>query len=190
MLEKSIIHFINHLLSTELWAQQRLQKHVGKSVELIMGLVRLQLAITQHGYVDISEDTKIADGRLIIEPDIVLHIMQHGRQAAAQRVHITGEAELVATVGEVLQYLRWDIEQDLSQFVGDIAAHRILRTAKQLGKQSVHRANRFTKNMTEYLTEETPMLVTQQQFVICRTELHQLRDQIARLEKRIQKLND
>ncbi|HWT71655.1 MAG TPA: sterol-binding protein, partial [Oxalicibacterium sp.] len=83
----------------------------------------------------------------------------------------------------------WEAEDDLSRIVGDIAAARLAggaRAAVQSAK-SLHRS--VTENLAEYFLEENPMLMRPQAIAAFTDDVTRLRDDVARLEKRIQKLN-
>jgi ubiquinone biosynthesis protein UbiJ len=50
------------------------------------------------------------------------------------KAHISGSADLADALAFVFRHLRWDIEEDLSGFVGDIAAHRLAAVGKRLAE--------------------------------------------------------
>lgn len=188
MLRHSILLAINHLLAQEPWAQQRVRVHAGMVVELKTAELRLLVEPTEAGTLILASSTAQAHATLTVATDLLPHILQHGMQAAGQKVHIAGEAELVAALGDVLQYLRWDPEQDLSRVLGDIPARRLMQAAQQLAANSQQAGQHLLENVAEYFTEENPLLLTTPLLAEHRNALQELRDQIARLEKRVQKL--
>lgn len=188
MIQASLLLIVNHLLTQEPWAQDKVRAQAGKIVAIKTGTLELRVELTGNGTVIAAANDATPHATLTFAPDLLPHILQHGMAAAAQKVHIAGEAELVAVVGDVLQHLRWDAEQDLSRLVGDIPARRLTQAAKTFAAHSEEAAQRLRENFAEYFTEENPMLVTRPQLEAHRTDLHALRDQIARLEKRMQKL--
>lgn len=188
MLENSILLIINHLLAQEPWAQQRVRAQVGKVVALNTAGMGLLVQLTEAGTLVLAAPTAAVDATLTLVPELLPHVLQHGMQAAGQKVHIAGDAELVAALGDVLQHLRWDAEQDLSRVLGDIPARRLVQLAQQFAEKNRQAAQHLTENLVEYFTEENPMLVTAPLLAAHRGMLQDLRDQIARLEKRVQKL--
>ena len=54
-----------------------------------------------------------------------------------------GDAEFAQEVSFLARNLTWDVEEDLSRVVGDIAAHRIVQGARQArdwGREAAQRA--------------------------------------------------
>lgn len=188
MFHTSILAILNHLLAQEPWAQQRVRTQVGKVVAFKAAGLQWLVQFTEVGTLLRAASDATVDATLTVAPELLPHILQHGMLAAGQKVHITGDAELVAVLGDLLQHVRWDAEQDLSRVLGDIAAHRLMQAARQSAKTSQQAAQYLTANLVEYFTEENPMLVTPPQLTVHRAALQELRDQIARLEKRMQKL--
>ena len=80
-----------------------------------------------------------ADGQLLpaadeAGPDVVVRIplsaalaLAAGDERSRSQIQMSGDPAFAAVLGGVLRELRWDVEEDLSRVVGDIAAHRIVR---------------------------------------------------------------
>ena len=47
-------------------------------------------------------------------------------------VRIEGDVQLAAEVNWLVDHVRWDLEEDLSKIVGDVAAHRLGDLARGL----------------------------------------------------------
>ena len=80
-------------------------------------------------------------------------------QALLRDVRLTGDAEFAQALGFVLQNLRPEPEEELSRFVGDAMAHRLvglLRIALTEGRAA---GQRFATTAADYLVTESPMLV-------------------------------
>jgi ubiquinone biosynthesis protein UbiJ len=69
---------------------------------------------------------------------------------------IAGAADFAEALGSVLRKLDWDAEEDLSRVVGDIAAHRIVKTAGGFAAAQAEAARRLADNFAEYLRYERP----------------------------------
>lgn len=59
-------------------------------------------------------------------PQDALLLVLTDRPAFVAAARISGSGELAECLGFVFRNLQWDIESDLSQWVGDIAARRLL----------------------------------------------------------------
>ena len=104
-------------------------------------------------------------------------------------VRIEGSAELAETLGFVIRNLRWDIEEDLSRLVGDIAAHRIATGARELASWQRQATRNLAENLAEYFTQEQPLIARRDAITGFSGDVDRLRDDVARLEKRVLKLS-
>jgi ubiquinone biosynthesis accessory factor UbiJ len=71
-----------------------------------------------------------------------------------------GDTALAEEIGFVARHLTWDVEEDLSRVVGDIAAHRIVRGARAFSAWGRDAAFRTTAAAAEYWTEESPLIAS------------------------------
>jgi hypothetical protein len=68
--------------------------------------------------------------------------------------------ELAQEISFIARNLDWDFEEDLSQAVGDIAAHRIAGGARAVAHGPRDAALRVAQGATEYWTEESPLIAS------------------------------
>jgi ubiquinone biosynthesis protein UbiJ len=71
---------------------------------------------------------------------------------------------------------------------GDIAAHRITGTAQAMGQWARMSGENLVRSFTEYWTEERLTVASTNDLSSFATEVDLLRDDLARLEKRISRL--
>lgn len=189
MLSSLFLSATNHLLAQSGWARQRLQPHAGRTA-------RLELAPVALIDFSIAADGHLAEWSGEDAPEVLLRLavaelpqlLADGMESAMRHVRIEGNAELADALGFVFRHLRWDAEEDLSRVFGDIAAHRLVdggRRIANVGRRAVARA---TGNIAEYLTEESPLLVSRRQLPAFASEVVALRDAVARLDKRVARL--
>jgi ubiquinone biosynthesis protein UbiJ len=120
-------------------------------------------------------------------PTAVLAAMgQETTQALLKHVRIEGDAEFAAVIAELMQKVRWDIEEDLSHCVGDMAAHRAVSTARATAQQLQDSGRRLLAQFTDYWIEENPTLVARQDLEAWVAELRSLRDAVERFDKRLE----
>ena len=103
-------------------------------------------------------------------------------------VRITGNADFADALGFVLRKLRWDGEEALARVLGDIAAHRAVGTARGIVAWHRQTAQNIVENIAEYFGEEQPLVVKRAALDDFASAAAGLRDNIARLEKRLRKL--
>ena len=179
---------VNHLLAQDAWARTRLAAHAGKIARLDGGLLALSWQVTADGMFKAAESggtphvvirVKLADVPLILQ----------NRERAVSYVRIEGDADFANAISQLSETLKWEAEEDLGRVVGDVAAHRIVSTAKSAMAGIRTRQQALQENIAEYFLEENPMLLRPQAVADFSREVSKLRDDIERLEKRVRKLD-
>ena len=177
---------INHLLRSASWARERLTPCAGKIARFNVAPFTATLAILDSGQVADAPATGSADASFTLTPGLALRMLA-ADQNAWQQVEVAGDTALTREILYVAQNLRWDAEEDLSRVFGDIAAHRMMRTANELNHWRRETANSFARSLAAYWTEERPLIAKSahvKQFI---AEVDALRDDVERLEKRLEK---
>lgn len=101
------------------------------------------------------------------------------------RVVVTGDLETGEKIRDILNAIDIDWEEKLSQFTGDIIAHKIgsfARKLKQTGQQT--RAT-LSRNLSEFLRHEVNLLPSRQEVTCFTHEVSNLRNDVDRLEARL-----
>jgi ubiquinone biosynthesis accessory factor UbiJ len=178
---------INHLLRGAPWALEKLADHAGKTVALKFGPIPLRFAVEPSGELSVAGSEREADVVIDVSPSLLMRTVTQGR-AALNDAAISGDTGLAQALAYIAQHLQWDYEEDLSKFVGDIAAHRIGSTARGVGTWAKESADSVLKMSKDFWTEERPTLAKAQQVAEFVASVDELRDAIARLEKRIELL--
>jgi ubiquinone biosynthesis protein UbiJ len=180
----------NHVLSDYPKARELLAAHAGKSVSMAVGPVESLLRIAPDGAVELvgEGDAVAADVSVRIPPRLLSRLAR--REAAAfGEVEFTGDGEFAAALLLVLRQAEWNIEEDLSRLIGDIAAHRVIASLQSAGDWTADAKARFMENLAEYLSEERQAFITKTDLETLATKTERLRDDVARLEARLSKLN-
>jgi ubiquinone biosynthesis protein UbiJ len=186
MFVSTAIAALNHLLATAPWARARLAPFAGRSAEIAVSPVRLALGIDSDGYFC---ETVAAEHDVRLElPLASLPKAAGGVDALMGDIRIAGNAEFADALGFVLRKLRWDGEEALSHLIGDIAAHRATLTLGEVFRWQQHSARNLVENLAEYFTEERPVLVKHASFERFAADAAALRDDLARLDKRIARI--
>jgi ubiquinone biosynthesis protein UbiJ len=111
-------------------------------------------------------------------------------KTAWQDIEITGDTDFAAAIHHVAHNLRWDVEEDLSRVFGDIAAHRMVETGRTLNRWGGQALENTGRAFAEYWTEERPLIAGRRDLDEFNREVDALRDDAARLEKRIENLSN
>lgn len=189
MLKPFISQFLQHITNQNNWSRKHLMPFAGKVVQFNVVPIRAKFIILEDGSLGVPPDHAIADAIIHIPPSLALRLMASDDSAKMQ-IKIDGDTQLASEVSKVLQYIRWDIEDDLSKAVGDIPANKFISFAKEstqvLKKQSINLA----EMLKEYWQEEKPVLAKQWQINQFNANVDNLRSDVNRLEKRLNKLKN
>jgi ubiquinone biosynthesis protein UbiJ len=177
---------LNHLLDAEPWARERLAPFAGDTVEVRSPpLPALRFVILPGGRLEAGgEDPSLT---ITVRPDALL-ALPRGEEHFLRSVEVTGNPRLASEVMTLMRNLRWDIEEDLSKLVGDVAAHRLASAARAFAAWQGDVARRLTESLADYVVEEKRVLVGRPEMQRFADEVARLRDAVERLEKRIQRL--
>ena len=121
---------------------------------------------------------------IVLSADSPLALLQ-GREALMRGAHITGVADFAEALGFVLRNLEWDVEEDLSRVLGDIAARRLVMAARGFAAAQAEAARRLADNVAEYLRYEQPVGVQQAEAAGFAAEADALEKKTATLAQRI-----
>ena len=94
-----------------------------------------------------------------VSPFLLPRLALHDERALRE-VEMHGDAEFAHEVSFLARHLRWDVEEDLSHVVGDIAAHRAVGGARAAAEWAVDAAQRTAAGAAEYWTEERPLIAS------------------------------
>ena len=187
MLKPIVSKTLQHLIAQNSWAKSMLVNHSGKVLQLVLSSVTAHLIVLEDGTLAMAGETLPADASISLSLATALKMLAKNA-AAKNELTITGDTEFATEIGKVLGALSWDIEADLSRVVGDTAAYesvKFAKTARSNLKQQVVNAGEM---LAEYWQEERPMIAKKMQVDHFIQSVDQLRDDVARLEKRIEKL--
>ena len=104
-------------------------------------------------------------------------------------VTITGDTDTAHKFQQLFEQLDIDLEEKLSQFTGDIVAHKIgnfFRNGQQWTAESIET---FKSNTKEFLQEETRDLPAGPEADILYNQIDEIRSDFDRLSARIEQLN-
>ena len=179
---------LNQLLRREAWARDKLAPFAGEVVELSFApMPPVHLAIVDGGLVTAAAADSATTLKIIGKPGLLAAIAQ-GEEHLMRAVEISGNARLASEILALLRYLRWDVEEDLSRVFGDVIAHRMVGTARDLAAWHAEAGRRLAENVMEYAIEERRLVVARPEFGEFSAGVSKLRDDLARLAQRIERL--
>jgi ubiquinone biosynthesis protein UbiJ len=187
MIPSPFLLAINHLLAREPWARDKLIAHAGKVACFDAGVISVTLKVAPDGMLQAGARDEIPNVTIYVKLTD-LPLIAHNRERAFSYVKVQGDADFANTISQLSQSMRWEAEEDLSGWVGDIPATRIVATAKAALNTARSTQQKLAENVAEYFLEENPLLVRPQVVADFAGDVTKLRDDIERLSKRIEKL--
>ena len=178
---------INHVLRSAPLALERLAKHAGRTARFNVGPVSLAFTVQANGEVSAAGDDAARDLEVHIPPASLPRFASRDENAW-RGVRIEGDVEFAQDVSLLARNLDWDVEEDLSRVVGDIAAHRIVTTARSLaplGPRSRPAPGAGRGGVLDGGIAARRVAREGRRF---RPGVAELRDAVDRLEKRVEKL--
>lgn len=133
------------------------------------------------------DSTAASEAELAGGPLSLMALMGSAPEDILQRgdVQIRGDAELAQKFRELALLLRPDMEEELSQLVGDVPAHTLGRFARGVFGWSEKAASTTVRNIAEYLAHEKQHLVPRAEGDQLLRGVDTLREDVDRLEARL-----
>jgi ubiquinone biosynthesis accessory factor UbiJ len=180
---------LTHLLAGQPWLREKLAPFAGARARIEVFPFSADLEIGTDG-------TLTAGARQETEADAVVELsaftamrLLAGDAGARAGVGVRGDAALAAALEAVFNALRWDVEEDLSRVVGDVAAHRMVDGARSFAAWQKRSARDLADSTVEYLVEERKLLASPVQVRAWSQAVDRLRDDVERLDKRVERLS-
>jgi len=187
MFAVAFVAFANHLLESASWARDKLSAHAGKTALFDVFPAKLAFAVAADGRLQPAPPEALPAVTIRLTHLTLLEVLADGEEAW-RKAEVAGDTDFAAVISQVASNLRWDVEEDLSRVVGDIAAHRMAQAGRAAAAWPKGAAVSMAENVAEYLTEEKAVLVTPLQAAEFMREVDELRDAVERLDKRIERL--
>lgn len=184
-----LIQALNHVLSRESWARERLAPFSGKVAQITAPPFTILFSPVPDGtLISIGASEDLAAVSLSLPSDALAKVITGEFAAISSATKISGSAEFAEALSFVFKNLRWDIEGDLSDLIGEIPAWRSLQILRRGLAWQQKAALNLLENAKEYLVEESRQILSEREVRDFSQSVTELRDELARLEKRIARL--
>ena len=188
MLDNLAAAGMNHLLRDANWARERLAPFAGASVRFILPPLASTFCIAEDGTLHVAPVDTQPVTTIKLTPASAMRLLVLKDESARADVEVEGDAALAGALTRMLGTLRWDVEEDLSRLIGDIAAHRLVKTGEAFAGWQRAAAENLARSLGEYVTEERPLVAGREALRAFAQAVDELRDDTERLEKRIERL--
>lgn len=186
-LSEFALRSLNHMIRGEAWAQERLRQHSGARIAIEAGPILIRLGIDDQGLFLGTDSTSEPDVTVTLPADALACAM-FDREKLFAAAKLGGSADVAESFAFVLRNLRWDVEADLAQLLGDIPARRLNLRGLSVVRGIQNSLRKVAENIKEYAVEDSTMLTSTLETTEFGNEVNRLRDDVARLEKRISRL--
>lgn len=183
----ALARVLGHLLARNAWAREKLAPFAGRRAHLALGSLSADFVVGEDGQIAACAAADDADVRLVL-PAGALAQVPEGPDVLFRQARISGDAHFAETLGFVLRNLEWDAEEDLARLVGDPLAHRMHQGTVQLGSWGRQAAQNLVENLREYAIDEARITPPKPELEAFGREVAALRDDLARLGKRLERL--
>lgn len=130
-LQNRCVLLLNHVLGQEPAAMERLRRQRGKPVLVQWGRVNLCLQASAAGLLERALPNVTPELTVTLtqtDPwDLVTSVVKGAKPA----VDVRGDVQLAAEVAWLAENVRWDLEEDLSRWIGDAPAHAVVSMAQR-----------------------------------------------------------
>jgi len=184
MLTRPALALVNHVLVAEGWARDRLAGVAGQTASVEFGNSTWVVRISEAGLLEAVDAQSPATVSIRLPDDAPLRVLTD-RRSLFSSVTISGSADLAETLGFVFRNLRWDVEHDLSQLLGDVVARRAFQAAKILGRWQGPR--NLARAAAEYFGEEESVLARRREIRSFCSQVDVLREDLSHFEKKLER---
>lgn len=187
MFKPLVSRVLQHITNQNNWARPHLAPFAGSSIQFDFSVIQAHLQILEDGSLCMAGETVKADAIVHIPPSLAMRLLAKD-EAAKSYIKVDGDILLATEVSKVLQLMRWDIEEDLSKAVGDIAAFKIGEISKNTFAEAKKQTINVAEMVTEYWQEEINILAKKRHVEQFIQYVDTLRNDVERFEKRLEKL--
>lgn len=182
--------FINQALALDEVAQQAMAKLAGKTLLIQIEGTPLSWYFSPQadGFLKMPQSVDYSDVIISGMPFSLLRLLSEPTLLTTGIATLRGEMKVAQDFMKVFAQLQIDWEEQLAKLIGDIAAHKMGNFARNAQQYSQQTLNHFQQNTVEYLQEENHFLPTHPELTIFYNEVDSLRSDVARLEKRLERL--
>ncbi|MGH8198517.1 MAG: ubiquinone biosynthesis accessory factor UbiJ [Steroidobacteraceae bacterium] len=181
--------FLNRHIAASSRARGLLAELSGRSMELRFAAtpLRVRLSANADGIAIRPAGDETSDAVIEDTPISFLRIATGDamRSIRAGGAALHGDAEIAEGFRKLLAAARPDLEEELSRFTGDVAAHYLAGFARDAFEFGQRARDTFARNIAEYLTEESHDLPTRIEVEEFLAGVDQLREAVDRFETRL-----
>ena len=173
---------LNHVLSQNDWMSSRLKKFHNKTILIKISELSIFFKVNKKGLLEHISQVKDPDASISMPINSFINQIIHKENKG---ITIKGDIDLAKEVSEILKKTKWDVEEDLSKIIGDVAANRLGILGGKFLNESKKVTISIAEAFKEYWEEEKPLIAKKtrvQQFL---AEIDNINEDVERIEAKI-----
>ena len=182
MIQKIKKIILYHLLSQNDWMQTKLIDHKNKVVVIEISSIKLILKIDEKGLLHSLYESEEFDCVIKLTVNDFINQLINKKNG---NISIKGDLELANQVSQVLRGVEWDVEEDLSKYLGDIPAIQATKFLKKVVANSQENVENITGAFIEYWQEENKILTKKRDVEIFNSAVDKIVEDTERLEAKM-----
>lgn len=182
MIEKIKTKLINHLLNQNDWMQTKLKPYLGMVIELEIDTLSLKFTVNNEGQLIVNDTENPPDAHIQMT---IKSLIQLITQKKKNGITVKGNLDLANEFSKVIENIEWEMEEDLSRFIGDIPAAEITKISKIVLKQTKKNIINLTENFIEYWQEENKILAKNDDLKTFNSNVDSLEEDVDRVEAKM-----
>lgn len=182
---------INRGLALDPESRQRLGRLSGKIIAIELETLdrRLVMLIDAHRVRLLTPFEGTADATICASPAALVKMhMSKGAAVAGSGIRFSGDPELGRAFQQFLDGFDIDWEGELAKLTGDVVAHQVGRSARRVFGWLKQSAMSLEQTAVDYVRHEARAVVGRNEVERFLDEVDTLRDDVARLEQRMRRL--
>lgn len=190
----AIESLLNQHIQKSSTAQDRLFALAGRSLAINIRNFDIKLQLdaeqTRLEVSMISDDSIVATTATISGTPLTLLSLLNVSTLAdfrAAGVEFSGDIQTAEAFAELLRFARPDLEEELSHLVGDIVAHKMVRSVRRVKGWGARAIDALTMDTSEFLQEEIRQLPPRVEVESFSREVERLREDTDRTVQRVDK---
>ena len=188
MIQKIKKNILDHLLSQNSWMQSKLVDHKNKIILIEISDLKLILKVDENGLLHSLNEIEKYDCIIKLTVNSFISQLTNNNNNNNNNISIEGDLELANQVAQVLKKIEWDIEEDLSKYIGDIPSIQVTKVFKKIVTNSQKNIGNITGALLEYWQEENKILTKKRNVEIFNSEVDKIVEDTERLEAKIKKI--
>ena len=181
MIHKIKKNILNHLLLQNDWMQSKLIDHKNKILAIEISGLKNIFIVEENGQLRSLNESKKIDCIIKLTINDFINQVVNNKNG---KISIEGDMELANQVTQVLKNIKWDIEEDLSKYIGDIPAVHTTKFLKKVFNSSQRNMFNLTSSLIEYWQEESPILAKKRNVEIFNSEVDKIVEDVERIDVR------